>query len=273
MNNEKKIILFTFVAHFLFHFYEIAFPVLAIPLMLSLKMDLKGVLELGFPMYLLFGLSSLPWGYFADRFSNRRALMICFFGGSLGAFLTAFSSSGTSFMLSLAVIGIFACICHPAGMGLISQGVRNRGMALGINSVAGSIGLSVGPFLAGLLNWLAGWQMAYLTIGIFSLLWGIAIIFVKIDETPIEGLHRPQDKPLAARFTFLSDRHTGRPGLPDQYRRAAGLSGIQCDFFIPVLSGPESSQYAGDNDHGGIPAGFFRLSDRDCRTAGRRKDG
>jgi MFS family permease len=192
MNNEKKIILFTFVAHFLFHFYEIAFPVLAIPLMLSLKMDLKGVLELGFPMYLLFGLSSLPWGYFADRFSNRRALMICFFGGSLGAFLTAFSSSGTSFMLSLAVIGIFACICHPAGMGLISHGVRNRGMALGINSVAGSIGLIVGPFLAGLLNWLAGWQMAYLTIGIFSLLWGIAIIFVKIDETPIEGLDIPE---------------------------------------------------------------------------------
>jgi len=52
---------FYLVAHFLFHFYEIAFPALAIPLMLSLKMDLKGVLELGFPMYLLFGLSSLPW--------------------------------------------------------------------------------------------------------------------------------------------------------------------------------------------------------------------
>jgi MFS family permease len=34
--------------------------------------------------------------------------------------------------------------------------------------------------------------MAYLTIGTFSLLWGIALIFVKIDETPIEGLDIPE---------------------------------------------------------------------------------
>jgi len=65
-------------------------------------------------------------------------------------------------------------------------------MALGINSVAGSIGLIIGPFLAGLLNWLAGWRMAYLTIGVFSLLWGIVLIFVKIDETPIEGHDIPE---------------------------------------------------------------------------------
>ena len=194
MNNERKIILFTFVAHFLFHFYEIAFPALAIPLMLSLNLDLKEVLKLGFPMYLFFGLFALPWGFFADRFSNRKALIICFFGGGLGAFLTAFSSSETSIMLSLAVVGAFACICHPAGMGLISHGVRNRGMALGINSIAGSVGLIIGPFLAGLLNWLAGWRLAYLAIGLFSLLWGISMFFIKIDETPIHE-HEQQDTP------------------------------------------------------------------------------
>jgi MFS family permease len=185
MQNEKKIILFTFVAHFLFHFYEIAFPALAIPLMLSLNMDLMEVLALGFPMYLFFGLFSLPWGFFADRFTNRRALILCFFGGGLGAILMALSSSGTAIMLSLAFIGAFACICHPAGMGMISHGVRNRGMALGFNSIAGSVGLIIGPFLAGLLNWLAGWKTAYLVIGVFSLAWGVAMMLVKIDERPI----------------------------------------------------------------------------------------
>ncbi len=48
MNNEKKIVLFTFTAHFMFHFYELAFPALAIPLVISLNMDLKEVLKLGF---------------------------------------------------------------------------------------------------------------------------------------------------------------------------------------------------------------------------------
>jgi MFS transporter, FSR family, fosmidomycin resistance protein len=186
MNNEKKIILFTFVAHYFFHFYELAFPALAIPLMLSLKMSLEDVLKLGFPMYLLFGLFSLPWGMFADRFGNRRTLIIFFFGTGLGAVVTALSSTGASIMLSLALIGFFAGIYHPAGMGLISLGVRNRGMALGINGVAGSIGLASAPFIAGFLNWLVGWKMAYLLLGLVGILWGLLMFFVPIDETPIE---------------------------------------------------------------------------------------
>jgi len=51
--------------------------------------------------------------------------------------------------------------------------------------VAGTIGLIVGPFLAGMLNWLAGWKVAYAVMGILSLLWGVALIFIKIDETPL----------------------------------------------------------------------------------------
>jgi MFS family permease len=186
MNNEKKIILFTFVAHYFFHFYELAFPALAIPLMLSLKMSLEDVLKLGFPMYLLFGLFSLPWGMFADRFGNRKTLIIFFFGTGLGSVITALSSSGASIMFSLALIGFFAGIYHPAGMGLISLGVRNRGMALGINGVAGSIGLASAPFIAGFLNWLVGWKMAYLLLGLVGIFWGLLMLFVSIDETPIE---------------------------------------------------------------------------------------
>ena len=92
-------------------------------------------------------------------------------------------------MLSLAVIGIFAGICHPAGMGLISLGVKNRGMALGINAIAGSIGLTAAPFLAGLLNWMAGWKAAYLAAAVFAIFWGIVMLFAKIDETPLVHAH------------------------------------------------------------------------------------
>ena len=189
ISNEKKIVLFTFMAHFLFHFYELAFPALAIPLVLSLKMDLEEVLQLGFPMYLGFGLFSLPWGFFADRFGNRIALIICFFGSGIGAVMTVIATSHLQIMLSLAVIGVFAGICHPAGMGLISLGVRNRGMALGINAIAGSVGLTAAPFLAGLLNWLAGWKAAYLAAAVFAIFWGVALFFAKIDEAPIIQAH------------------------------------------------------------------------------------
>ena len=185
MTNEKKVILFPIASHFLFHFYEIAFPALAIPLTLSLGMSLKDVFALGFPMYVMFGIFALPWGLFADHFNNRLALMIGFFGCAAGSFLTALSSTPTGIMWSLAVIGIFCCICHPAGMGLISHGSENRGSALGIFSVAGTVGLIVGPFLVGILNWLAGWKLAYAAMGVVSLLCGVVMLFVRIDESHI----------------------------------------------------------------------------------------
>ncbi len=185
MSNERKIILFTCVAHFFTHFYEMIFPALAIPLMLSLKMDLADVLKLSFLMYLLYGLTALPWGMIADRFNNRSTLIIFFAGTSFGAMLTALSDTPTSMMLSLAVIGFFASIYHPAGMGLISLGVRNRGMALGINGVAGNLGLISAPFAAGLLNWLVGWEYTYLIIGVLGVIWGIILFMVDIDETPV----------------------------------------------------------------------------------------
>ncbi|MBW2599359.1 MAG: MFS transporter [Deltaproteobacteria bacterium] len=185
MNNEKKIMIFTCVAHFFTHFYEMIFPALAIPLMISLKMSLGDVLKMSFFMYLLYGLTALPWGMISDRFNNRITLIIFFIGTSLGAMLTAFSDTRTSMMLSLAVIGFFAGSYHPAGMGMISLGVKNRGMALGINGVAGNLGMISAPFAAGLLNWLVGWEATYLMIGFFSIIWGIMLFMVDIDETPV----------------------------------------------------------------------------------------
>ncbi len=186
MSNERKIMLFTCVAHFFTHFYEMIFPALAIPLMLSLEMNLADVLKLSFLMYLLYGLTALPWGMIADRFNNRIILIIFFAGTGLGAILTAFSDARTSMMFSLAVIGFFASSYHPAGMGLISLGMKNRGMALGINGVAGNIGMISAPFTAGLLNWLVGWEATYLMIGALSIIWGIMLFMVDIDETPLQ---------------------------------------------------------------------------------------
>jgi MFS family permease len=205
MSNERKIILFTCVAHFFTHFYEMIFPALAIPLTHSLGMPLAEVLKLSFLMYLLYGLTALPWGMAADHFTNRSALIIFFAGTSLGALLTALSDTSVSLMLSLAVIGFFASIYHPAGMGLISLGIRNRGMALGINGVAGSLGLISAPFAAGLLNWLGGWEATYLIIGGLGIIWGIFLFLVNIDETPV---HADLDEsPSASRGNNRNMRH------------------------------------------------------------------
>ncbi|HRV41673.1 MAG TPA: MFS transporter [Syntrophales bacterium] len=186
MTNERKIITFTFAAHYLFHFYELAFPALALSLAASLGLDLGGVLALAFPMYLLFGLFSLPWGILADRLGNRLAIIVFFLGTGAGALGTALSSTPTALMVWLGVVGFFASIYHPAGMAMISRGTLNRGTALGINGVAGSLGMATAPLLAGLLNWLAGWRWAYLAAALFALLWGAAMAMTPIDETEVK---------------------------------------------------------------------------------------
>lgn len=193
MNNEYKIILFTSIAHFFSHVYELTFPALAIPLMLSLNVSLSEVLKLSFLMYLLLGLCALPWGMVADRYGSRKILTVFFIGSGLGAILTALSDTGHSITFALAVIGFFASIYHPVGISLISLGVRNRGLALGINGAAGSIGIAIAPFMAGMLNWLAGWQLTYFIIGFLSIGFGITLFLVKIDELPVHHQDLPEN--------------------------------------------------------------------------------
>ncbi|MDI6727054.1 MAG: MFS transporter [Smithellaceae bacterium] len=185
MNNEKKIVLFTSVAHFYTHFFELIFPALAIPLTLSLNMSLAEVLPISFLMYLLFGLGALPWGIIADRFGNKRSLVIFFVGAGLGSILTSFSTTSTALFFALAIIGFFSSIYHPAGLGLLSRGVRDRGRAMGINGAAGSAGIAMAPLMAGFFNWIIGWRMIYLLAGIISLLLGFLMAITRIDETPI----------------------------------------------------------------------------------------
>ncbi|MDD5476111.1 MAG: MFS transporter [Syntrophales bacterium] len=201
MGNESRIILHAGVAHFMTYFYEIAFPALAIPLMLSLRMDLADVLKLGFFMYLLYGIAALPAGFFADRLGNRISLIIFFLGIGTGSIITAFSRTAFSLSLSLAVIGFFAAIYHPAGMGLISSCVKKRGMALGINGVAGNAGFVMAPFAAGFINWIAGWQAVYFLAGVFSICWGIILARTPIDETHVHH----ESPPGAENRGFFND--------------------------------------------------------------------
>lgn len=203
MNNECKIVFYTCWAHSLFHCFEVAFPALAIPLTLSLGLDLTAVLALGFPMYLLFGLCSLPWGVAADRFGNRRILVVALFGSAGGALWTSLAGSTFAIAASLAVTGAFVSASHPAGMGFITGGVRNRGSALGINAVAGSVGLVATPFLAGLLNWVFGWRAVYGVLGLVALLGAVTLAAARIDETPLPGRDRPELPPGKDRNSHL----------------------------------------------------------------------
>ena len=184
--NERKILLITNAGHFLSHTFILIFPSIATPLSVELNLPFEEVLKISFLMYLFYGLGALPSGFLSDRLIPKVSLLIYFLGIGVSGVLIFFAHYKFQILLSLTVLGMFLSMYHPVGMGVISKSIKNRGMALGLNGMFGSIGIAAAPFLAGTVNYLIGWRYVYLLLSLVSVCFGIVIYIIKIDFSPVE---------------------------------------------------------------------------------------
>ena len=181
--NERKILTTTCFGHFMSHFNMLMFPALVLPLMGMYDMDLSHVLALSFWMYLLFGVTALPWGLVSDRVGAKPLLLLFYTGAGLcGLAAGFFIDSPKAFSLCLAGIGIFSGIYHPAGLGLISRGISKMSMALGYNGMAGNAGLATAPILAGVINHFYGIQTAFIFLGCLNLTGTVIMLLLPVIE-------------------------------------------------------------------------------------------
>jgi len=189
---EKRIMVVTCFGHFLSHFNVLVFPAVLLPLVDRLGLEMARVLGMSFFMYLLFGVTALPWGFIGDRFGIKR-LMLLYFLGAGGAGLGAgfFLDSPPLLTACLAGIGLFSGIYHPIGLGLISKGVRRVAMGMGINGIFGNLGLATAPLAAGVVNWLAGPQAVFWFLGGLNLAGAALMSFLEVVE--------PEEAELKAR--------------------------------------------------------------------------
>jgi len=179
--NEKRILIFTNTGHFLTHTFILIFPSLVTPLMHEFNLPFEKIIRISFFMYLFYGLGALPSGFLSDKISFRYSISIYYIGIGLSSIFASISHTKWQLEFSLLALGLFASMYHPIGMGIISKTIKNRGMALGINGVFGSIGIAFAPFIAGILNYLIGWRYIYLILSIPSIFIGFLVHFVKID--------------------------------------------------------------------------------------------
>ena len=185
-SNEKHVLFLAGVGHFVAHFYMLMFPSLALWIHKDLELSLGETLGMGFWMYLLYGLMAIPMGALADLWSHRALLLAMLFGIGLGCLISGMATSPETLTIGLSVIGFFAAIYHPVGTSLISHACTKRGAALGINGIAGNIGISLGPVLAGVSGNFIGWQGAFFLYGAMTFTSGLVLLPVRIDETPLE---------------------------------------------------------------------------------------
>lgn len=148
----------------------LVFPAILIPLSARLELNLIETLSLSFWMYLLFGVSALPWGMLADRMSPRLLLLLFYFGAGACGLLAAFSM-GNPFLFGVALtgIGLFSGIYHPVGLGWIAKDIDNTSMAMGYNGIFGNLGLAVAPLAAGLINYILGLEAVYWCVGLLNM--------------------------------------------------------------------------------------------------------
>jgi len=121
----------------------------------------------------------LPFGRIADMYGRKKIFTYGIVIYIISSLLAATSTSAIMLMLSLIPQGIGAAMIICSGVAIIASAypVEERGRALGINVAAVYLGLSLGPFLGGLLTQYFGWRSIFLTslplglIAITLLLW------------------------------------------------------------------------------------------------------
>jgi MFS family permease len=167
---EHNVLITTCFGHFLSHFNMLVFPAVVLPLAGRLDMPLAAALGISFWMYLLFGLTALPWGLIADRL-GANALMRLYYAGAgvCGLAAAAWIDNPSGLAVALAGIGLFSGIYHPTGLGMISKHVSRVSVGMGINGMFGNLGLATAPLMAGVVTWVWGPRAAYLLLGLLNL--------------------------------------------------------------------------------------------------------
>lgn len=158
----------------------LVYPTLAVIQAQEWNLPLPDLLILTFPGFLLYGLVAIPVGIWADKRGGWEPLTAGLIGMGLGSVVCGQATNPTEMTVGLAIIGLFAGAYHPAGMGLITQGIERSSWALGINGMYGAGAVAVAPGLAEILCHWIGWSQTFYLLAVVPLILGVVFLFMPI---------------------------------------------------------------------------------------------
>lgn len=133
--------------------------------------------------FALFGLGALPAGRLGDSWGRRIMMIVFFVGLGAAALLVALTRNAWQLAAALTLLGAFAAIYHPVGIPMLVQHVSNPGAVIGINGLAGNLGIAVAALVTGFLVEWIGWRAAFAIPGIVAIVCGIVFAIVCPIET------------------------------------------------------------------------------------------
>ena len=164
---ERRIVGFTSVAHGLNHAVELVYGAVLFVIAVDVRLALLGAVANA--SALAYAVMALPAGPAADRLGSKRMVSISMGGAGAAALLAAASPNVTVLAIALVIMGLLGGLYHPAGLSLITRGVRQRARALGIHGAGGNIGTALAPLIAGGLAGIWSWRASFVFFAIIAI--------------------------------------------------------------------------------------------------------
>ena len=143
----------------------------------------EDLMPYGVGAFVLFGLGSLPSGRLGDLWGRRRMMLLFFFGIGASALLAAMTRSAWELAAALTLLGAFASIYHPVGIPMLLQRAPNPGAVIGINGLAGNLGIAVAALSTGFMVQWFGWRAAFALPGLLAIGCGLLFAWQCPQET------------------------------------------------------------------------------------------
>jgi MFS family permease len=132
--------------------------------------------------FVMFGIGSLPSGRLGDLWGRRAMMLVYFFGMGGSALLITLTQNAWQLSLALGVMGALASIYHPVGIPMLLRHTSKPGTTIGINGMAGNLGIAAAAISTGFFIQYAEWRTAFIVPGVISIACGL--LFMKF--APVE---------------------------------------------------------------------------------------
>ena len=133
----------------------------------------EDLMPYGVGAFALFGVGSLPAGRLGDLWGRRRMMLVFFFGIGASALLAALTRNAWQLAAALTLLGAFAAIYHPVGIPMLLQRAANPGAVIGVNGLAGNLGIALAALSTGFIVQWAGWRAAFALPGLLAVACGV----------------------------------------------------------------------------------------------------
>src|SRR4029453_15067154 len=111
--------------------------------------------------------------------------------------MNADARGGGTQAAALTLMGVFPSIYHPVGIPMLVQQSKNPGFTIGVNGLAGNLGIAGAAILTGFLVKYVGWRAALAVPGAIALACAVvfALVAPREEMAPAKRAKKQVDLP------------------------------------------------------------------------------